>query len=146
MPNSINHLNSSQVKPPWLLFDIVSCYSNCIFLVSHCYSVTTWPLLLQNFLVSMCVNGRLSDSSTIILGLQRIITEFHSDISVISPILFLMPLVNDRYPRLLPENITLMELLVLHHVYFPTCPLPLTALFLPLLCIRTTQIFLLQWV
>lgn len=146
MPNSINHLNSSQVKPPWLLFDIVSCYSNCIFLVSGCYSVTTWPLLLQNFLVSMCVNGRLSDSSTIILGLQRIITEFHSDISVISPILFLMPLVNDRYPRLLPENITLMELLVLHHVYFPTCPLPLTALFLPLLCIRTTQIFLLQWV
>ena len=146
MPNSINHLNSSQVKPPWLLFDIVSCYSNCIFLVSHCYSVTTWPLLLQNFLVSMCVNGRLSDSSTIILGLQRIITEFHSDISVISPILFLMPLVNDRYPRLLPENNTLVELLVLHHVYFPTCPLPLTALFLPLLCIRTTQIFLLQWV
>lgn len=144
MPNSINHLSSSQVKPPWLLFDVVSCYSNYIFLVSGCYNVTTWPLLLQNLLVSMCVNGKLSDSSTIILGLQRIITEFHSDISVISPILFLTPLVNDMYSRLLPENSTLVELLVLHHVYFPTCPLPLTALCLPLLCIRTTQIFLLQ--
>lgn len=138
MPNSINHLNSSQVKPPWLLFDVVSCYSKCIVLVSGYYSVTTWPLFLWNFLVSVCVNGRLSDSCTIILGLQRIVTEFHSDNSVISLIVFLMPLVNDTYPRLLPENSTLVELLVLHHVYFPTCPLPLTALFLPLLCIRTT--------
>ena len=144
MPNSINHVNSSQVKSPWLLFHVVSSYSNCIFLGSGCYSVTTWPLLLYNFLVSMCGNRRLSDSSTIIIGLQRIITEFHGDIIVIFPILFLMPLVSDMYPRLLLENNTLVDLLVLHHVYFPTCPLPLTALFLPLLCIRTTYIFLLQ--